>query len=208
MASQNRTLDIEKQQALLGAALEEISENGLEGASYNRIIERSGLSKGVVYYYFKNKESLYMTVLSEAKRQFLSSVGTLKLTGRLEDFWPACREYYGKALRFALSNMQIVKVARTLFGPGIDRTQNERIHDSFLELEKWMKMIVSRGQKLGALRVDMPFELLMNTVQSLGYTMDSWLFSRIEKDEDVDMEWFVGFAMDMYQRILSPEGAR
>ena len=208
MASQNRTLDSEKQQALLDAALEEISENGLDGASYNRIIERSGLSKGVVYYYFQNKESLYMTVLSEAKRQFLSSVGTLKLSRRKEDFWPACREYYGKSLRFALSNMRIVKVARSLFGPGIERSQNERIYDSFLELEKWMKMIVSRGQTLGALRVDMPLELLMNTVQSLGHTMDSWFFSRVEKGEEVDMEWYIGFAMDMYQRILSPEGAR
>lgn len=208
MAAQTRTLETEKEQALLDAALEEISENGLEGASYNRIIERSGLSKGVVYYYFNNKESLYMTVLSEAKRQFLSSVGTMKLTGRREDFWPVCREYYRKALHFALSNMRIVKVARTLFGPGIDRTENERIYDSFLELERWMKMLVARGQKLGALRKDMPLELLMNIVQSHGYAMDSWLFSRIEKGEDVDLEWFVGFAMDMYQRILSPEGAR
>lgn len=208
MATQTRTLETEKQQALLDAALEEISENGLEGASYNRIIERSGLSKGVVYYYFKNKESLYMTVLSEAKRQFLSSVGTMKLSNRREDFWPVCREYYRKALHFALSNMRIVKVARTLFGPEIDRTQNEQIYDSFLRLEKWMKMVVSRGQKLGALRKDMPLELLMSTVQSLGHAMDSWIFSEVEKGEDVDMEWFVGFAMDMYQRILSPEGVR
>ena len=149
-----------------------------------------------------------MTVLAEAKRQFLSSVGTMRLSNRREDFWPVCREYYGKALHFALSNMRIVKVARTLFGPEIDRTQNEQIYDSFLRIERWMKMVVSRGQKLGALRADMPFELLMNIVQSHGYTMDSWLFSRIEKGEDVDMEWFVGFAMDMYRRILSPEGAR
>ena len=43
--------------------MEEFAERGVELASYNKIIERSGLSKGTVYYYFDNKDSLLETVL-------------------------------------------------------------------------------------------------------------------------------------------------
>ena len=38
-------------------------ESGFEQASYNRIIERAGLSKGAMYYYFDDKLDLYVTVL-------------------------------------------------------------------------------------------------------------------------------------------------
>ena len=52
MGYSSRKIDDEKKAALIEAAMEEIAANGIDGASYNRIIERSGLSKGVVYYYF------------------------------------------------------------------------------------------------------------------------------------------------------------
>ena len=61
MRSRSRRLDEDKRRSLIDAAIEEIAVNGMDGASYNRIIERSGLSKGAVYYYFENKESLYKT---------------------------------------------------------------------------------------------------------------------------------------------------
>ncbi len=98
--------------------MEEIAANGIDGASYNRIIERSGLSKGVVYYYFENKESLYLTVLDEVERQFLASVGKLKLPETREEFWTACRLYYEKAIRYGAGNLGIVKVVRNLIDPG------------------------------------------------------------------------------------------
>ena len=113
MSLRARKLDEEKREALLTAAMEEIAANGIDGASYNRIIERSGLSKGVVYYYFDNKESLYLTVLEEVERKFLASVGKLKMPAAREEFWTACRSYYEKAIRYGAGNLGIVKVVRT-----------------------------------------------------------------------------------------------
>ena len=59
-------LDDPRKRAILAAAAEELAERGFAGASYNRIIERAGISKGAMYYYFADKDDLYRTVLQAA----------------------------------------------------------------------------------------------------------------------------------------------
>ena len=49
-----RILDVSKQ---------EFATHGYEGASYNKIIQKIGISKGSMYYYFENKEDLFITCL-------------------------------------------------------------------------------------------------------------------------------------------------
>ena len=207
MRSRARKLDEDKRAALVGAAMEEIAANGLDGASYNRIIERSGLSKGVVYYYFDNKESLYVTVLEELERKFFASVGRFSLPDTKEKFWRASREYYEKSLRFAVTNLPIVKVVRKLVDPSADPGKTGQIHESFRRMERWTNVLLKRGQELGAFRRDVPLDLLRRILQAVGYTMDSWLFEKIEENpKDAPVDHFLTFALDMYQRILSPEG--
>ena len=209
MRSRSRRLDEEKRKSLIDAAIEEIAANGIEGASYNRIIERSGLSKGVVYYYFENKESLYTTVLEEVEKQFLSAVGMLRIPEEKEAFWEVCNDHYKKALQFAVTNLKIVNVARSFLDPsnGLLSCENQKgpVFESFRRAERWMTFVLRKGQELGALRSDTPPELLRSVVQAVGYTMDSWLFDRLlDGPESVDIDGFVAFALDMFKRILSP----
>jgi AcrR family transcriptional regulator len=204
----SRKIDDEKKAALIEAAMEEIAANGIDGASYNRIIERSGLSKGVVYYYFENKESLYLTVLDEVERQFLSSVGKLKLPETREEFWTACCLYYEKAIRYGTENLGIVKVVRNLIEPGTGMKGRAELRENFRRVERWTANLLKRGQELGAIRKDIPPDLLRSVIQALGHTMDSWLFEHLETASgSVSVERFLVFALDMFKRILSPEGA-
>ncbi len=192
----------------MDAAIEEIAANGIEGASYNRIIERSGLSKGVVYYYFENKESLYNTVLEEVERQFIAAVGTLRIPDDKDAFWDVCDMHYTKALRFAVSNLRIVDVARSFIDPANSQDFDRgAVFESLQKAERWTRCVLRKGQELGALRQDVDFDLLRNVVQAVGYTMDSWLFDKLRSEPDaVDIEHFVKFALDMFKRILSPKG--
>lgn len=52
--------------AILQAALEEFSEVGLSGARVDRIAERAGVSKPMIYDYFGDKHSVYAAALREA----------------------------------------------------------------------------------------------------------------------------------------------
>ena len=47
-------------QRILEAVLREFSQKGYEGASLNTVCAENGISKGIVYHYFKDKDELYL----------------------------------------------------------------------------------------------------------------------------------------------------
>ncbi len=52
-------LEPEKQDGIRLAALQTFADKGFKDASTNRIVEQAGISKGTLFYYFKNKKGLY-----------------------------------------------------------------------------------------------------------------------------------------------------
>jgi TetR/AcrR family transcriptional regulator len=53
-------LDEEKQQRILNAALNEFAQKGYDHASTNAMVKAAGISKGLLFHYFKNKKELYL----------------------------------------------------------------------------------------------------------------------------------------------------
>ncbi len=51
--------------AIMKAALEEFSHEGVAGARTDEIARRAGVNKALLYYYFKDKEGLYSAALEE-----------------------------------------------------------------------------------------------------------------------------------------------
>jgi AcrR family transcriptional regulator len=49
--------------AIIVAALEEFARRGTDGARLDAVAQRTGVTRGMVYYYFKSRHGLYMAVL-------------------------------------------------------------------------------------------------------------------------------------------------
>ncbi len=60
MFSKFLNLQQEKQKRILDASMKEFAQNGFENASTNKIIKEADISKGLLFYYFKNKKSLFL----------------------------------------------------------------------------------------------------------------------------------------------------
>ncbi len=54
-----KSIEEAKQQRILNAAYEEFSSQGYTKASTNRIIKKAEISKGMLFYYFNNKQELF-----------------------------------------------------------------------------------------------------------------------------------------------------
>lgn len=68
-ATEERQRDADRSQAtILAAARDEFAQCGLDGARMDRIAERAGLNKRLIYYYFEDKEKLFQAVLEQAYR--------------------------------------------------------------------------------------------------------------------------------------------
>ncbi|MBN9462958.1 MAG: TetR family transcriptional regulator [Burkholderiales bacterium] len=66
-------------QAILRAATTEFAQHGLAGARVDRIAERAGVNKRMLYYYFGQKEGLFLAVLEGAYQRIREEEHTLNL---------------------------------------------------------------------------------------------------------------------------------
>jgi AcrR family transcriptional regulator len=79
-AGEERLRDADRSQSIiLAAARDEFAEYGLGGARVDRIAERAGLNKRLLYYYFADKEQLFQAVLEQAYRDIREEEAKLHL---------------------------------------------------------------------------------------------------------------------------------
>lgn len=53
------SLDKEKQDRIINAAMKEFAQKGYDKASTNEMVKEAGISKGLLFHYFQNKKQLY-----------------------------------------------------------------------------------------------------------------------------------------------------
>lgn len=77
---EERVRDADRSQStILAAARDEFAEFGLGGARMDRIAERAGLNKRLIYYYFQDKETLFQAVLEQSYRDIREAERQLNL---------------------------------------------------------------------------------------------------------------------------------
>src|SRR5690625_7965303 len=71
-------LEPSKQKRIIDAALKEFAENGYERASTNKIVKHAEIGKGMLFYYFENKQGLYHYLIeytiSTIERHYLKHI--------------------------------------------------------------------------------------------------------------------------------------
>lgn len=168
-AQETRKRDPEKRQReLLLAARQEFSEHGLSGARVDDIVNRAGVNKQLMYYYFGDKETLYEKVLEQAYADIRDGESSMNLTElppreAMEKFVRYNFEFIRKNRYFvALLNDENMHLARHL-------EKSEVIKERHAVLKEVIGGILERGYAEGVFkrRVD-PVDLYI-TISSLSY---------------------------------------
>ncbi|SDW56025.1 transcriptional regulator, TetR family [Marininema mesophilum] len=63
-----------KREAVLQAAIEEFAERGYEQGSTNRIIQQSGISKGLLFHYLGSKKNVYLFALDYCIQYYVDHI--------------------------------------------------------------------------------------------------------------------------------------
>jgi len=199
-------LEPEKQEAILQAAGEEFAEKGFEGASINRIISRSGMSKGSVYYYFEDKADLFATTLERSMQRIGEEIGwfSLEVLGP-DEFWDALMELTHRTVDWARRNEWWIRL-----GKALHRLQQEpgaeAASDRLSELGKgWWRSIIQRGQVLGVIRTDLPLDLLVAIVMGADQGGDRWMMEHWNEFTEKDLKSIVDVRVDLLRDMLDKE---
>jgi len=73
-SSQFLQLSATKQQKIIQASLAEFAEHGYDLASTNRIVQQAGISKGVLFKYFRDKEALFLYVCGLSMQHYFDTM--------------------------------------------------------------------------------------------------------------------------------------
>lgn len=202
-----------KRQKLIQAAIEEFNEYGLDGASYNRIIERSGLSKGTVYYYFDNKDALLSTVMEEIGNRILEAVPDRELPKTREEYWENLWDYRQREFDFFAANPSLGHILLlSLDGRETEVLNGEGLNPPLARLVQRQKDLIHRGQELGLVREDMDLGFIFRLIKSMDRAMCIHFFGREVGDiKNLSDEERRGRSLaynalfrDLVQRLLSP----
>jgi len=180
-------LDPAQQQAIVSAAVEEFAAHGFHDASLNRLIEAAGISKGSMYYYFDGKDDLYAYVTRVELERMFAHVGPFAIpTGNdPESFWSTLESYYLRLTSALRAEPQLAALLRGLINaprtPAMQQDQQELDN----AMASWVERALRAGQRIGAVRTDLPSSLLIAIVAGMGQAMDTWLLTQPNETTDL-----------------------
>jgi AcrR family transcriptional regulator len=176
-----------------------LAEHGLQGASTNRIIRAAGLSKGGLYYYFDDRDDLVATAVGDAVSAMLAAVGPARPPSGSDEFWAEVTRVVTAGATWFGEHPEVMAMLHRLSseGPRVPPA----LHPVAMRVALVIAGAVDAGQRVGAVRSDLPQDLLVEVVVSVASTADRWL---LRTASDGDLAGRVVTVVDLYRRVAAP----
>lgn len=199
------TLEPDRQAHLLDAAAAEFAAHGFEAASFNRIIERAGTSKGAIYYYFEDKADLYATVVRDAVVRFVAYCGPPEPVTDIASFWESIERLSRASIRYYRKDPHIAGIIRSIGRDGLSVAPVAEIRAM---TGAWFAALVVSGQAVGAVRTDLPMGLMLGIGVGVSDGFDLWLADHVEHLSDPEIDSLAAQITNLYRRMATPEEHR
>jgi AcrR family transcriptional regulator len=153
---------------ILAAATREFARYGLGGARVDRIAERSGANKRMLYYYFKDKEGLFLAALEDRYSHIRGAEQEL----RLEHLPPrkALARLVAFTWNYFLEHPEFVTLLNSEnLHKGRHMTRSARVRPLHLPLLHMLRDILRRGEREGLFRRGVDPMQLYISIAAEGY---------------------------------------
>lgn len=152
-------------QKILKAGLKEFSQWGFSGTRMDKIANRAGTNKAMLFYYFSSKENLYQEVLKHAIRKIIPRIRKLVL---LETdpgvFLEKLPEIY---ITFFSENQDFIKMVAFDFGRHTDMiksTFEESVGRGFRQGPRMVMRKIEKWAEKGKISEREPVQFMINII--------------------------------------------
>ena len=204
-------LDPETKRRLLESAAAEFARHGFDGASLNRVLELSELSKGAFYYYFDDKADLFATVVRMTWQVLLEGDPLDPAALDAASFWPTLEARFFELAERAASHPWMSGMATLMYQPPPESGVRSVVAELFDEARAYLESLVSRGRQIGVVRPDLPPGLLVVMLAGAAESADRWLAERWLTFGDTEAMRIGGEVFAMLRRLVEAppeEGGR
>ncbi len=195
----------EKQRLILSEARAEFARHGYEGASFNRIITASGISKGAMYYYFADKADLYSAVLCELYELTMGVLDGLPAIHSAADYWDVLGLGMERLQNAFLADEEMGALVRGMYGAGSSAPGFVELMERFANA---VEELITLGQDVGAVRDDLPRPLLAQLTASVVVAIDRWLAHESAHTPAEELAPLMPRVMTLLQDLLRPHAEK
>ena len=154
--------------AILAAATQEFSTNGLTGARVDAIAQRARVNKRMIYHYFGDKDGLYLAVLEATYGSIRAAEMDLHLTDR--DPVDGMRELVLFTWRYFLAHPEFLSLLGTEnLHKAAYLKRSKRIRELHSPLVGMISGLLERGMREGVFRAGVDPVQLYVTIAALGF---------------------------------------
>jgi len=139
-------------EALVRVSFDLFGRHGFDGVSIDQISRAAGLSKGAMYWYFRNKEALFVECLKRLRKLLIAHIyaptaATDEPRGKMQLFFRGIR-----AMLLEIEDLE--SVSGLMIGlERIDRPLVQQFrHELITEAESYIREILEHGQSAGVFR--------------------------------------------------------
>ncbi len=148
MAEQEK-LDGGVRERLLVAALALFNNKGYAATSVREIVEASGVTKPVLYYYFGNKEGIYLELMNNSFAQFDDSLARMTtIPGTAGD---RIIHFCSLLLKLVIDRLEVLRLIYAIFYGPPQGAPNINFQDYFTKIVETVEILVKEGIANGEL---------------------------------------------------------
>jgi AcrR family transcriptional regulator len=193
----------EKRAFILQRAGDEFVERGYQGASLNRLLEAANLSKGSFYYYFDDRDDLFAAVL-ENEITFKEISESLREAAEPASYFAELERWLGGAYESFFNSPRAMALTRDL-ARLIGTNELPRAAFEMQEgIQEAVSEVLALGQKVGAVRTDLPQDLLVSVAMKLGEGVDLWTMDHLDEISEQDPQDLMNMVMGLFRRLVTP----
>jgi TetR/AcrR family fatty acid metabolism transcriptional regulator len=196
----------EKEAAIFEAALKTIKQKGFHKARMSDIASEAGISYGLVYHYYKNKEDLFDAIIDRWWEGLFQIMDNLKRKDCPAD--DKLRQIISYFLDTYQRNPELVNVFVTEISRSTANLTQERL-ERFKSFMSLTEAVIKEGQKKGVLRDDLRARYL--TYIFLG-ALETFVSTMVLADErvkgDAQKERIAGSILEVFLNGAGRRGDR
>lgn len=200
-----RRLSSTKRQRIMEAAAREFASHGYDNASLNQILQEAAISKGAAYYYFDDKADLFATTVSFYAAELLDVTDLVLSELDADNFWSALATVYERQiLTFDDKPWAFGAVKAAWRIPQEAFEAQPALQQLASEIHNRLHAILQRGQELGAIRTDLPLELLAGLFIAVDDASDRWVLANWQDSTREELQKTVRGVFQGLARFMAP----
>ena len=193
MPRKTKEESIKTRSLLLEAALDVFSEKSFSEVTLSEIAERVGMTKGALYWHFKNKSDLLSKLIGEicldSEMEFAEKFGEPKTLAEL-------RDYYKKKLVPPSRNDKFMKInaimlRRFEWPEEVRSNLFTLLKDQIAREKKMINEILLRSRREGVIRQDIEVENASSAITSVFYGLYILVLNEIVTDDIIKSTDFI-----------------